>query len=366
MMKSTVNVGLIGCGQIALSVHLRIIARLPGVRVSAIAEPDAGRRQQAAALAPSATAFENADDLLDQSDVDAVVISLPSALHAEAAIAAFAHQRHVYLEKPLATNSQDGRRVIEAWRIAQATGMMGFNYRFCPLLQKARQMVESGATGEPISVCSTFTCGPRPLPTWKTTRQTGGGVLLDLASHHVDLVQYLFDRPVEEVSARIAATRCEGDTATLDLRLGGGLLVQSFFSLSAIDEHYFEIYGQGAKLTIDRYRDWAPRLTESASQWSRFAGVKGSLGQLGHISNFFKRRMSVGHEPSYHESLLRFVRSVRGERVDFPDLLAGYRSLEVIEAAEESARTGATVTVKPWGLEAGELTASGVSPHHRF
>lgn len=81
-------------------------------------------------------------------EVEAVVICLPPALHAEYAIAAFQAGKHVYLEKPIATNLLDARAVVEAWRKAGTVGMMGFNYCFNGLYQSAKQYVRSGPLGD--------------------------------------------------------------------------------------------------------------------------------------------------------------------------------------------------------------------------
>ena len=113
-----VKLGLIGCGRIAELVHLNVITRLPEAKLVAIAECDATRREQLSRRAPKAALFEDYRELMQRCDLEAVVICLPPALHAEAAIAAFENRKHVYLEKPLATNIEDAKRVLLAWKKA--------------------------------------------------------------------------------------------------------------------------------------------------------------------------------------------------------------------------------------------------------
>jgi predicted dehydrogenase len=161
------------------------------------------------------------------------VICLPPHLHAPSAIAAFEAGLHVYLEKPLAPTAEEGARVVEAWRRARTVGMMGFNFRFHPQAERIRQRIRSGDVGSPLGVRTVFSIVPHELPEWKRTRRTGGGVLLDLASHHVDLVQHLLDDPVVSVYATTRSLRGEGDHAAVQLMLASGAMAQIFVSSGA-------------------------------------------------------------------------------------------------------------------------------------
>ncbi len=345
MAEPPINIGVIGCGQIAQNIHLKILPRLPGVRVTALAEADAANRERARALAPGATLFESADELIHNAQVEAVLIALPSALHAQTAITALAAGKHVYLEKPVATKRADARRVVEAWQTTKMVGMIGFNYRFNPLIQQAKTILGSGLIGDLLAIQSVFSAAAHSLPEWKRNRITGGGVLLDLGSHHVDQVQYLTGQPIDQVFARTSSVRGEADNAALEMRLAGGALVQSFFSLSAIDEDRIDLYGTRATLSVDRHRGWSAEVDNSARQGSRFDGIMRGLGRMAHIGYAIDKFRAVGHERSYQAALECFVRAVRGEAVEYPNLEAGYRSLCVIEAAEKAAIHGASVAI---------------------
>jgi myo-inositol 2-dehydrogenase/D-chiro-inositol 1-dehydrogenase len=341
------KVGLIGCGRIVQLVHLNILTRLPDVKLVALAESDVQRRGEAGRRAPSAIAFADYQELLKRSEVDAVVICLPTALHAEATVAALEQGKHVYLEKPLATNLDEAQRVVTAWRRAGVVGMIGFNYRFNALYKAVRHAVEAGQLGPLVAARSVFSTPSHPLPAWKQARPSGGGVLLDLASHHIDLVRFFFKQEVQTVSAGLRSQRAEQDSAMVHLQLADGLLVQSFFSHSAVDEDRFEIYGQAGKLAVDRYRSFGVEIIETGREFSRLRRVAQGLRSLRNGPYLLKKLLAPGHEPSYHEALFRFVSAIRGNEVAAPDLLDGYRSLEVICAAEQSARTGQSVSLVP-------------------
>jgi len=335
----SVNIGLVGCGQVAQSVHLRILRNLPGVRLTAIAELDTNTRQRASQLAPDACALASYRNLLERDDVEAVVLALPSGQHAEAAIAAFGAGKHVYLEKPLATNLPDAEAVLQEWQRANRIGMIGFNYRFNEFYRRARELIRQGGVGELVAVRSVFAMAARPLASWKTRRATGGGVLLDLASHHIDLVRFLFDTDIHDVACALHSRISEDDTAFLNLQLGNGATVQSFFSLCATDEDQFEIYGTAGKITIDRCHamDVARRAADGAAY--RADQVRHGLRSLRGIGYGLTRQRAVGHEPSWQLALEHFIGAIRGEHTAEPTLHDGYESLKVVVAAQEAAGT---------------------------
>jgi len=338
------KVGLIGCGWLAQSVHLRILTHMPDVEVVALAEPDAQRQVEASRRVPRADVCGSYHELLKMPQVEAVLICVPTALHAEVAVAALEQGKHIYLEKPLATNLDEAQRVMAAWRRAGVVGMTGFNYRFNPLFQSACQTIRSGRLGALVGVCTAFSTASHSLPAWKRARESGGGVLLDLASHHVDLVRFLFDQEVQRVSAEVRSQGADQDTAVLQLRLEDGLPIQSFFSFNSIDEDRFDIYGQAGKLTIDRYRSWDVEITDAGRTPLHLQRMTQKLKSFVNVPYLFNKMRSPWHEPSFREALSRFVSATCGGEKASPDLLDGYRSLEVIWAAEQSAQTGQTVS----------------------
>ena len=332
-----VKIGLVGCGHVVRFVHLQVLTGLPAVQLVALAEPDPERRRAAARRAPRAIAVASHEELLDNPDVEAVVICVPNALHAQVAIAALERRKHVYLEKPLAMNLEEGRAVLAAWRQAGVIAMIGFNYRFNKLYMAARRHLQAGRLGKLVMARSVFSTATSP-PGWKQLRKSGGGVLLDLASHHVDLIRFLLEREVEEVFAEVQSHRGEDDSAALQLRLSDGLLVQSFFSMSAVEEDRFEVYGQAGKLTVDRHFALDVSVTEPELDSIRLKRIWRSVRSLRHGPYLLQKLRAPAFEPSYPAAMARFAAAVRAGEQATPDLDDGLRSLAVLEAAEESAR----------------------------
>jgi predicted dehydrogenase len=343
--KQKIRVGLVGCGQIAQSVHLKILSDLPGTRLAAIAEAHDQRREAVLALAPRVPAFSDYHELLALDNVDAVVLALPTGLHAAAAIAAFEAGKHVYLEKPLATNLDDAQAVLAAWRGSSRVGMIGFNYRFNRLHREAKGLLQTGRLGCPVAVRSIFSSVARPLPAWKEKRESGGGVLLDLASHHIDLVRFLFGEPIREVACSLSSREAEDDTATLQLRLADGLLVQSFFSHRAADEDRLELYCERGSIKVDRRHGLVIEVSGGIDRAYRGDQLRHLWRSARNIDYAIEKFRAFGHEPSWRHALEHFAEAVRGEHPASPDLDDGWRSLEVVLAGEESALTGRTVKI---------------------
>jgi len=335
---SALKIALFGCGSIARLVHLNILTRLPEVAVVALAEPDRQRQAEARLRVPQAEIFADYQELLEKVAVDAVVICLPNALHAEAALAVLQRGKPLYLEKPLATTLEDARRVLTAWRQAGVVGMIGLNLRFHPLFHTIQHHLQADRLGSLIGVRSTRSTAPYPLPPWKLDRRSGGGVLLDLASHHIDLVHFLFASPIREVYADIRSRQSEGDSAMLQLRLANGLPIQAFFALNTVEEDRWEIHGQAGKLQIDRYASTEVEVIEPTPARLSLAFLQRGWRTLARGPSLLRGFLTPPQEPSYRAALVHFVDAVRAKRTVHPDLWDAYRSLAVIAAAEESAR----------------------------
>jgi len=339
---TSLRIGVIGCGRIARAIHLPVLGQLPDARVVAIAEPDETSRAAASAIVRGATAYDDFAALVGAGGVDAVVICAPPHLHVPAATAAFDAGLHVYLEKPIALSVAEGQRLADTWRRARTVGMIGFNFRFHPQVLRIRERLGDGAIGTPLGVRAIFSILPHELPDWKRTRQSGGGVLLDLASHHIDLVHFLFgDDPVVRVFATARSLSGEGDHAAVQLELASGLMVQLFVSLGTVDEHRIEIVGTAGKLVMDRTELVRPDHVPATQQGARARRLTRALAALEPA----RVLRSPGFEPSFEAALRAFVWSASGNAFGGPDLLDGLRSLAVVEAAERSAATGAAQTV---------------------
>ncbi|MGH9200663.1 MAG: Gfo/Idh/MocA family protein, partial [Vicinamibacterales bacterium] len=338
-------IAVIGCGRIVQLVHLNVLTALKA-EVVALADPDAEHRQAVKRRASvKARVVADYEEVLAMPDVDAVVICAPPAVHAEIAIAAFAKKKHVYLEKPLATSLDEAARVIRAWKDAGVVGMIGFNYRFNPLYAATRRHIAADRVGALVAARTVFSTPARELPEWKRARASGGGVLLDLASHHLDLIRFLFQEEIRIVCAEVRSQRSEADTAIVQLQLANGLLVQSLFSFNTVDEDRFELYGDKGRLTVDRYRSWDADIVDTGTEFSLFGRAARALRPVLHARRLLRKWLASGYEPSYGAALGHFIDAVRNKRAATPDLVDGYRSLAIVQAIERSAQARRPVMV---------------------
>jgi myo-inositol 2-dehydrogenase / D-chiro-inositol 1-dehydrogenase len=344
------GVGLIGCGAIVRAAHLPALVAISDARVIAVADPDPASVDAARSRLPEARPFSSAEALLRGADIDAVVVAVPSALHADVAVGVLDAGKHLYLEKPIATDLADGRRVVDAWRRAGRVGVIGFNYRRNPLHESAAALLRRGAIGKPLTfrtVFSTFSPDAGPTRPWRHERAAGGGALLDLASHHIDLIRFLSGAEVIRVSAHVDSHRSEDDTAALLLELSTGCTADIFVTMSSAETDVVEIYGESGRIVVDRYRHHTVRVDPLRAHRSARDYTTSLADHVRGLRYAVAKRRAIAHEPSFARTMQAFVDSCRANRAMNPDLGDGFASLAVVVAAEEAARSGRSVDVSP-------------------
>jgi hypothetical protein len=198
-----------------------------------------------------------------------------------------------------------------------------------------------------VSVRTVFTTPARVIPTWKQRRESGGGVLLDLAVHHIDLIRFLFDAEIAHVSADVRSSQSEHDTALLQLGLTNGAMAQVMCSLGSIDDDRIEIHGSAGRVTVDRYRSLRVEVTPANA--SSMLGVAAArfAGEMRALPYALRKLRSPMHDPSFPAAMSAFVRAVAERTPVTPNLEDGLRALVVVDAAEQSARAGRVITLRP-------------------
>ena len=202
--------------------------------------------------------LERADDAIARTDADAVIITSATPSHAALAVAAARAGKHVYIWKPLALGASEARRVLAAVRDARVVGVVAFNFRAHPLHRRAADLVRRRPARRPARGADRVLRAGRGLgrmPAWKGRRETGGGVLLDLASDHVDSLRWMLSDEVVGVDeARVDSLETEQDVARLTSTLRSGCDVQAYFSFRTGPADYLELIGDRGTLRVDRYR----------------------------------------------------------------------------------------------------------------
>lgn len=209
-----VGVGVIGAGWLG-DVHARAWARLrhhyPDLPVSprfaAVADSIPASREAAQRKHGFVHSYADWRDLVNDPSVDAISVTAPNAVHREIGVAVAEAGKHLWIEKPVGLSADDARAVADAVEAAGVRGTVGFNYRAAPAVARLRELVRSGAIGQPsharVQLFSDYAANPMGLLTWRYILAAGGhGVLGDLASHAVDLTRFVLG----DISRLVAQT----------------------------------------------------------------------------------------------------------------------------------------------------------------
>jgi predicted dehydrogenase len=217
------RLGFLGVGWIGRN-RMEALARDGLARVTAVADPQAEALAAAAEVAPSTVRAESLEELLEH-ELDGIVIATPSALHADQAVAALERGLAVFCQKPLARDAAETQRVLGAARAADRLLAVDLSYRHVEALRAAREQVMSGAIGEVHTIDLVFHNAYGPDKPWFTDPElSGGGCLIDLGTHLVDLALWLTEpsHRIEVESARTLSLHGHAveDHATAELALG--------------------------------------------------------------------------------------------------------------------------------------------------
>jgi myo-inositol 2-dehydrogenase/D-chiro-inositol 1-dehydrogenase len=208
----TVKIGVIGLGYMG-KIHLKNC--LKSKAISSVTACDVSPKgcRYAKSLGVKET-YATYEELLKNPQIDGVIISLPTYLHAECTELAAEAGKHVLLEKPLARNSAEGEKIVKSCRKNGVTLMTGYHFRFSPQFAQIKKDLANGIIGETQIAHATMVgpgpffhrsegYSPRPVPSWWFDKElTGGGAMIDLGCHMLNLVQWYFGR-VEEIKAYV-------------------------------------------------------------------------------------------------------------------------------------------------------------------
>jgi predicted dehydrogenase len=195
-MKRKLRCGVIGLGM--GKGHIRGYQSHAGAEVVAIADPDCKRLQAVGDEFKVPQRYADPAEMLAQADLDVVSVATPNKFHMPLALAAFKAGCHVLCEKPMAMSAAEGRRMVAAAKQARRRLMINFSYRFTEQAWALKQQVDTGILGE-VYYGRTVWHRRRGLPGfggWFGQKAlSGGGPLIDLGVHRLDLALWLMGHP---------------------------------------------------------------------------------------------------------------------------------------------------------------------------
>ncbi|HBG07770.1 MAG: oxidoreductase [Geobacteraceae bacterium GWC2_58_44] len=212
------RIGFLGTGWIGRH-RMQAIWQSKEGQIAAIADVSSENAQQAAKLVPGAVVVDSLDALLEMG-LDAVVIATPSAGHCSQAVRALERGLAVFCQKPLGRSAREAQLAVDAARAADRLLGVDFSYRYTDGIQKMHQLVNSGEIGQVYAADLVFHNAYGPDKAWFYDAElSGGGCLMDLGSHLVDLALWFFDFPrVRSVSSSIysAGERLKGGSGKVE------------------------------------------------------------------------------------------------------------------------------------------------------
>ena len=196
-MARTVKVGIIGCGGIGQNKHMPSLHKIPNVEIVAFCDLIEERAQMCKEKFGTPDAFVCTDykELLAIPDIEVVHVLTPNREHAQITVDALYAGKHVMCEKPMAKTAEGARQMVAA---AKATGKklaIGYQHRMKPQALYAKEYIESGAMGE-IYYANCYAIRRRATPNWGVFLDAdaqGGGPIIDIATHSLDLTLYLMN-----------------------------------------------------------------------------------------------------------------------------------------------------------------------------
>lgn len=203
-----VRLGLIGLGYIG-KVHLRNALKLTNGKLVAVADISKRALNRAKKMGVKKT-FSDYRQLMRKSDIDAVIVALPTHLHKPCALCAAEADKDILLEKPLARNPREGSKIVQSAESHGVKLMVGYPFRFNPSFRSLKQRLQRGTLGEVQTAIASFVGSgpmlmhrsqgliPRPAPSWWFDRRyTGGGALIDLGCHLINLLRWYLGEIVD-------------------------------------------------------------------------------------------------------------------------------------------------------------------------
>lgn len=253
-MKKKIRVGLAGLGRIGWSFHAPTLARHPDCELSAVADPAASRREEAARTW-GCPVFEDVETMIARAGLDAVVLAVPTHLHAAYATRALHAGLHVMLEKPMTATLAEARALIRLARRRKRVLTVYQPHRLAAYYQHLRALVRDGRIGRLIQIRAGIFSYVR-RDDWQALRRYGGGMLANYGSHFLDQMLDLAGAPIRRLFGRLARIATLGDAedaVKVVFETREGVLGDLEINMgSALAPYHLEVYGSCGAIRLEK------------------------------------------------------------------------------------------------------------------
>ncbi|HJN66008.1 MAG: Gfo/Idh/MocA family oxidoreductase [Pirellulaceae bacterium] len=299
----TIGIGVVGCGFVGRGAHVPAFSAIEGANLVAVADPDRSRLSKVKKKHDLESAYEDFAELIEDPNVHAVVVSVPTPLHTRVAMAAIEAGKHVLCEMPLAATLDEVDTMIAAAKSQGVILMPGLNFRFTPTFTKMKEMIDRGEIGRPVSaqyrefIPAADLAGQWPTGAWVWDLEQSGGPLFTLAVWSIDLLRWMFDTEIAEIHAETKYTKLEkhggslGYDSSVCARLESGLVSSLQYSGSvarSASACSLEVLGDSTSLITTSDNDLVTLLGDDPikTEWNvkqPGAGMWGHLQQDEHF-----------------------------------------------------------------------------------
>jgi len=262
MQEERIRIGIVGCGMATMVMYTPVMRYVEHAEVTALCDPFPAALDRARAYFPAATPHLDYDEFLHEAKVDAVIIATPVGMHRDQAVLAARAGKHVLCEKPMARTLAECDDMIEACESAGVTLMVGFMKRFDKSMVHAKQLIDQGRLGVPLSVVCDWR-GEQPgiqheirqrAFSWRGQVQAGGGIYQDTGSHTTDLARWWLG-DIEMVSGELSVLNpereVEDSAVGVYLHRGGRRSVHLIGFSNTENRERYQIDGSKATLEIE-------------------------------------------------------------------------------------------------------------------
>ncbi len=273
-MQTTIRWGIIGCGDVTEVKSGPGLQKAHGSQLVAVMRRDAAKAEDYARRHGVSRWYSRAEDLFSDPEVGAIYVATPPGNHLEYALSACAAGKPAYIEKPMARNHAECRRMVAAFAARGLPLFVAFYRRALPRFVEARTLITSGRLGQITAVNYRFS-SPKPVRSpdepapWRlTAEQSGGGLFLDLASHTLDVFDFLFGplQAVGGIAGNLGGDEVE-DAVAMHFRVPGGALGTAswnFTGFSRVDT--IQITGTAGCLRLSTFGDEPLELETAAGR----------------------------------------------------------------------------------------------------
>ncbi len=348
-----INVGMIGPGSRGKEL-MRQLLRTPGVEIAAVSDVYEPRFAQVNDLVgKKVPGYKDYREMLEREDLDAIFVATPPIFHAECAIAAIQSGRPVYGEKTLGFSPEDCNRLVEIVTKTKQIFQIGHQMRYASWVQESIQRVHQGQIGEPTHVYGYWhrndnwrRAVPDPslehLMNWRLYKETSGGLLEELGSHHMDIANWVFEeQPQTVVGTTSIAVYHDGRTvgdnvqAVLGYSKGRRMFFSSLTDNSLMADQIW-IYGTEGSVQITSedatfYRPRTKTITAASHSDVVQRGLKtGASYNVDEAMPYRgageRLRMKEGSEDPTLTACQSFIQCVRTKQQPLANVQVGYGS----------------------------------------